>query len=88
MHNCICICKLAFHRGHETCPSLNIPDRLSRTQQESKERMQLELYIQKRKFTDIDYLINSKQLRDAGIILSYIRDQLKQVYRVNQMVDL
>jgi hypothetical protein len=88
MHNCICVCKAVFHRGHETCPSLKISQRLSRTEQEGKERMQLELHLQRLKFTDIDYLINLKRLRDVSLILSHIREQLKQVYKVNQMADL
>jgi hypothetical protein len=85
MHSCICVCNLPFRRGHETCPSLKISRQLSRTEQESKRRMQIELDIQQQKFTDIDYLINSKQLRDVSLILSCIQYQLKQIYIANQV---
>lgn len=87
MHNCTCVCDAKFRRGHETCPSLKIVLHLSRTERECKRRMQVELSMQGKKFTDIDYLINSKQLRYVASILSHIQEQLKQLYSMNKMAD-
>jgi hypothetical protein len=89
MLNCICACdpEVRFHRGHETCPALNIPLRLTRAEQRQKQRMRSTMSLVGSKFTDLDYLLNSGRLDHASFILSQIRKQLQQVYKAAQTLD-
>jgi hypothetical protein len=89
MFSAVCACdpEVRFHRGHETCPALNHPFRLTRIEQRLKQEMKSELSFFGCKFTDIDYLLNSGRLQHVILILSDIQKQLRQVYKATQTMD-
>jgi hypothetical protein len=82
MFSTICACDpdVRFHRGHESCPALGLPHTLSRVERRQKREMKAELSFE-HKFTDVDYLLNSGQLKRAVSILSDIQTRLRQVYK-------
>jgi hypothetical protein len=89
MHNAVCACdsEVRFHRGHESCPALNIPLQLTRVELVQKQEMQSELSLSGSKFTDLDYLLNAGRLQHVALILSEVQKQLRQVYKENQAMD-
>jgi hypothetical protein len=85
MFSTICACDpdVRFHRGHESCPALGLPHTLSRVERRQKRGMKAELSFE-HKFTDVDYLLNSGQLKRAVLILSDIQARLRVVYKEAQ----
>jgi hypothetical protein len=49
--------------------------------------MQTELSLSGSTFTDVDFLFNSGQLKEAGVILRHIRRQLGDIYRENKLAE-
>lgn len=90
MYNCICACdpQARFSRGHEECKALNHLVQLSRPEQGKKQEMKSKLSLCGTKFTNIDFLLNSKQLRRVAFILLGIRAQLREVYKESQVRDV
>ena len=78
--SCPCYPEAKFVRGHEKCFALQHPIRLTKAERTKKTIMQSELGLAGVKLTDIDYLLNIARLDDAGLILSTIREQLRQSY--------
>lgn len=64
-----------FHRGYESCSALKSPLELTRAESYKKQRLRSKLSI-KSKFTDVDYLLNCRRVKDAYVILSSIKLQL------------
>ena len=85
---CACDPEIKFHRGHETCFALRTPLHLSREQRRQKLQMQRELSLSGTTFTDVDFLLNSGQLKEAGLILRYIQRQLGEIYRENKLAEV
>jgi hypothetical protein len=85
MFNTICACgpDVKFHRGHESCPALGLPHILSRGEQREKREMKAQLSFG-HKFTDVDYLLNTGQLKRVVLILSDIQARLRVVYKEAQ----
>lgn len=83
--SCACDPEVRFHRGHETCAALTRPLQLSREQRRQKLQMQAELSLSRTTFTDIDYLLNSGQIKEASLVLMGIQRQLRSVYREKQL---
>jgi hypothetical protein len=84
-YTCACNPESRFRRGHEDCPALAHLIRLSRPDQQQKQKMKTELKLTGTKFTNIDFLLNSGQLQRASSILAAIQEQLGQVYREIQL---
>jgi retron-type reverse transcriptase len=84
---CACDPEVRFYRGHETCAALNLPLRLTRREQYQKRKMQSKLPLIGSKFTELDYLLNSGQLKHAICILVEIQKQLRQVYKATKAMD-
>jgi hypothetical protein len=84
-YTCACSPESRFRRGHEDCPALAHLIRLSRPDQQQKQKMKTELKLTGTKFTNIDFLLNSGQLQRASSILAAIQEQLGQVYREIQL---
>jgi len=87
MFNSICACdpELKFHRGHEACQALTRPVHLSHAERQQKWKMKSQLSIHEEKFTDIDFLLNTKRVEAAARILISIQSQLRQVYKKTQL---
>ena len=83
--SCACDPEIRFHRGHETCLALTKPFKLNREQRRQKLKMQAELSLSRTTFTDVDYLLNSGQLKEASCILTDIRRQLRSIYKENKL---
>lgn len=85
MFNSICACDpdVRFHRGHESCPALGLPHILSRGERREKREMKAQLSFE-HKFTDVDYLLNTGQLKRVVLILSDIQARLQVAYREAQ----
>jgi hypothetical protein len=50
--------------------------------------MKSQLSIEEVKFTDIDFLLNTKRVEAAATILTSIQSQLRQVYKYNQLENM
>ena len=70
---CACDPEIRFHRGHKTCLALTTPLQLSREHRRQKLQMQTELSLPGTTFTDVDFLLNSGQLKEAEVILRHIQ---------------
>jgi hypothetical protein len=81
MRRAKCLCGDSFGRGHETCTALKVSRRLSRAEWQEKMKMRRDLSLTGTKFTDIDFLLGAEQVRDAAMILTEIRDQLREEYK-------
>jgi len=70
-----------FRRGHEVCRHLLRLIQLSGSEKRRKTEMVRRLGIDTfASFTDIDFLLNTRQYRRAGRALSVIRKTLGDVY--------
>jgi hypothetical protein len=87
MYNSICAChpEVRFYRGHETCQALARPVDLTHVERQEKWKMGLQLTIDETKFTDVDFLLNTKRVEAAAKILMSIRTQLRQVYNKSRL---
>lgn len=75
-----CVCGIAaFTRGHETCPALDHPIRLTRAERRQKEQS-LQRLPPGSNLTDVDFLINTNQLQRATILLASVARQLQQAH--------
>jgi hypothetical protein len=57
-------------------------------QQRQKLQIQTELSLFKSIFINIDFLLNSRQLKEAGVILRHIQRQLKDIYKENKLTEI
>ena len=78
---CPCHADATFSRGHEACSALPHPIRLTKAERGKRAVMQYEQGMIDRKFTDIDYLINTGRLGDAALTLSAVAVRLRGAYR-------
>jgi hypothetical protein len=81
MFKSICICNAKFHRGHEVCFTSIALHLLSHTDRAKKRAMWLDLSLDCLEFTNLDFFINSMQLKRAGTILLQVREELGQIYK-------
>jgi len=81
---CSCHSDAVFHRGHESCSSLPHPIRLSRNERQMKITMSQALQVHDTPLTDIDFLLNTGRLNDAGLILHDVRQALRTIYSEDQ----
>lgn len=64
---CVCSSDRRFHRGHETCPDLPQLASLSKKERGQKKAMARRLLLDRAKnFTDIDFLLNTRQFARVG----------------------
>ena len=82
--SCVCSPEKLFRRGHEVCPALSRPGRLSR--REKQQKAQTRLLFQKTpiRLTAIDWLLNTGKVDRASQWLSSIEKQLDQIYHQRQ----
>lgn len=85
---CACDPEIKFHRGHETCLALVTPFQLSREQRRQKLQMQTKLSLSGSTFTDVDFLLNSGRLKEAGVFLRDIQRQLGHIYKENKLSEV
>lgn len=85
---CVCDAQNWFGRGHEDCPSLSNPIRLSKKERRQKKLMLRKLVLQRSmKFTDIDFLLNIRHFDRVGLALTTIRKALSQKYHERMLAD-
>lgn len=78
---CACGPNVMFRRGHENCTHLPRLPHLSGTERCQKTDMAKRLGIgMSASFTDLDFLLNTRQYRRAGRALAAIRKALARVY--------
>jgi len=88
MRDCACVCGpgTQFSRGHEgKCPVLRDLVQLSRSEWQQKREMKAKLSLDGTKFTNIDFLLNTRQVKRVALILEAISKQLRQVHKENQL---
>lgn len=83
MHGVICACERGkdFQRGHEECRLLPYLTRLTVHERAQKQKAAAKLQTKDSttRFTDLDFLINTGQLRRASKILSILRKTLDKI---------
>ena len=85
---CACGPKVLFRRGHEDCRYLPRLPQLSGAERRRKNEMAKELGIGvSASFTDLDFLLNTKQYRRAGRALAAIRVTLGAIYAQRMQLD-
>lgn len=85
---CACGPRVLFRRGHEDCMYLPRPPQLSGAERRRKTEMAKRLGIGvSASFTDLDYLLNTKQYRRAGRALAAIRVTLGAIYAERMQLD-
>ena len=78
---CACGPDVMFRRGHEDCRYLPRPPQLSGTELRRKSDMAKQLRIGvSASFTDLDFLLNTRQYDRAGRALAAIRATLRALY--------
>jgi hypothetical protein len=78
---CVCSPNVMFRRGHETCIRLPQLPRLSGAEARRKIEMARRLGIgTSATFTDLDFLLNTRQYHRIGRALAAIRSALASVY--------
>jgi hypothetical protein len=90
-NNCICGRAKKFKRGHENCSKLQAPLSLSKVHRRQKKEMFRSLGLDKtkikRRFTNLDFLINIGRVKRAGKILDEISTQLIEVWKREQIIE-
>lgn len=85
---CACGPNIVFRRGHENCRSLPRPPQLSGVEVRRKSDMAKRLGIGvSASFTDLDFLLNTRQYHRAGRALAAIRRALGDVYSERMRLD-
>lgn len=91
LHGFICLCGNRFHRGHESCPTLPRPVRLTRAEISAKLKAAATILATcspaDAKFTDVDFLLNSGELRKADTILSTLQRALAHRFHESMFSD-
>jgi hypothetical protein len=77
---CFCDNPIGFHRGHEDCEALGLKPKLSRRDIEAKRKMRIQLNIEEGMFTDVDFLLNMRRIREAVGILLSVKQRLGEVF--------
>lgn len=78
---CVCGPNVWFRRGHEDCRYLPRPPQLSGAERRRKTVMAKRLGIGvSARFTDLDFLLNTRQYHRAGRALAAIRATLTAMY--------
>ena len=86
LHRCTCRCGQPFVRGHESCPRLQHPYRLSKVDRRRKSAMHQQLGgPDVCKLTDVDYLLDTGQVEKVVAILRGIQAQIRQAYHEDQL---
>lgn len=85
---CVCAPNVMFRRGHETCKYLPGLPRLSGNERRQKVDMAKRLGVGiSSSFTDLDFLLNTRQYHRAGRALAAIRRALGDVYSERMRLD-
>lgn len=85
---CVCAPNVMFRRGHEICRRLPRLPHLSGNERRRKVDMAKRLGVGiSSSFTDLDFLLNTRQYRRAGRALAAIRRALGDVYSERMRLD-
>jgi alpha-mannosidase len=76
-----------FKRGHESCSLLPHPSRLIKAERKQKQELAKRLK-DSRLVTDVDILLNNRQLDRATKVLMSAKTALGKVYRNGKLVDM
>ena len=86
--SCACDSQVWFRRGHEHCDSLPKCFELAKAERRQKRRMAQRLVLDRSMyFTDLDFLLNTRQFERAGVALMTIRKALRQRYRERMLTE-